>query len=1819
MPSTAPNSLDLVTTLPDATLRQQLAGKSNLLMAIRQPLADCTQQLRSLFNQAPSLRQTLHDKLQAHLQADPTQCGLRHADSQVSLLTFAARIMASPVYANPFIGWSTWGFADTSPYAKLSTADWVQALAPLVNAGHAQALRNYWEARMPGSWVSRHAHTCELLRQHFKRSLDLAYGLGTLDNNHWLQGGQPEPRYALLEWQLPSGVRLPSTAALLIGPGPDAPGWLIYLPSLSNSVLAFETRERLCGWVFENRSSLWSDPRSPITTASPDNVLITELQADGFEAWLEESRRQQEEIAEHHLLQACLLSETDPLDWLTLQTWEAQRQSIVRQGLSTTLEAAIEAVIADDTALALEEAHFACLPAHLPVGWRQHLIERQEALLEQYLDGQTDPSSAKVTSLRERQAALDQLQDAQDAALLERPEGGTPDDLQAQLDPLSERLCQALLQEARLQHAVGELSDVHLSWVEHLVDRPEPSLQRPVQACALELVGADRTWPLSGYMTFRALPGEEDETAEPSVLLYRPGQHGGLMAFEDELALVRSLQATLHGAWPDALLETAGTRDDTQLRALLTHPTPFTFNHPIIAAHFMAHCVQGIIDTLPAATPRELARQRLCVSENRARSIAFARLAHTNRSSHFQAQLTPLKHLDADQLAELAAEVDSLQSALQASASLLSRSLPSRNLFTRQLLDEHLRQAFGVQHMPQITLNIADSVTLKKEVTGQSGVGGAGSKDVAVFSEARSDVSLEAFILTALDEGLRLRLSNAIIRFDPANPVLEQALTPAYIASLITQLDAAGRYEQCITKAYLGLEQETAWQVQWRQEVLRRPYEHRLRLLALSRPAGLSADGLQLLERFCREQVEADAPKLIAYHTLVLRPGTAADGASDQVGLSDITVIEGAGGPALLYLPEAPNDQVFSQHASSSAACEALQNMALDRSMASYLATRTQSGNPDEHASYIDMALQKGFKAFIALGTKRSESLPTYASRLEMGEQLRKHRASSRSQADLALAAPQIFDHYFFLGLRLALGMLPGASTALALYDGWQTAQAAVNAFGQGDAQQGLLHLTSLLQSLSDAILTLAPLAASPGKPAITPRLLARQRQNLTPLTPISAGSKARPSPFAGYEAELPAGPLLPSSRAQGAGVFEHRATQQSYILRNTAWYAVDWDSTYATWRLKPQGGLTYRQPVRLSAQGVWETPGRLNGLLVDTGLQGGGVALTTLYNQGIAYWRLVLRRQPPALTGMALAHDINDELMRIRTRLNTRQADYRAALQAVADGAQPDDVQRAAIVRARQPLSEELTRSIEFNTRSIARLQAQRSTLSRTDYARFTALCESNISEMSLLEMRLVSKRLIIGTHQAELAARAIQAQPGTTMPKALAKRLTQNSLLANKEMIEALTEVERLAIRHQARRNALRGTALTDYLRSIHETGLTLDVSNARLVRASILSSTLFKVSAIEHPQVGAFMAHFHEQGVALRSTLYSHIEMPNANLTRAQERQFLGSAQTHYARFLSHVTAWEDNFQDLLSDDEVQALRQLLRQLGDDIEATLGRAAAHQRPDPRPARGTPRPRLFETVEGPMIGSEYVERGQLRMRINRPNSDQPHSVYTRNAANLWQPSAPARTAPSETLQNLVDAATARLDDLPQQQARLRRYQTPQAIPADLEGIAQGHAQQLRFIAGQVRFKAGNAISAEHTALTQRLEAAAEQMQALGRQLRIAQTKATGKPAVGHLQYLLEQQAVELAWSRVLKPKLDRQGKPAEYLEEYLVRDRTTQQVLWYAHFHFRKQPAQGFTRLEAGHLKLASERNLGEGAWRGRLSEAQANQLFGNLRPAA
>lgn len=171
---------------------------------------------------------------------------------------------------------------------------------------------------------------------------------------------------------------------------------------------------------------------------------------------------------------------------------------------------------------------------------------------------------------------------------------------------------------------------------------------------------------------------------------------------------------------------------------------------------------------------------------------------------------------------------------------------------------------------------------------------------------------------------------------------------------------------------------------------------------------------------------------------------------------------------------------------------------------------------------------------------------------------------------------------------------------------------------------------------------------------------------------------------------------------------------------------------------------------------------------------------------------------------------------------------------------------------------------------------------------------------------------------------------------------------------------------------------------------------------------------------------------------------------------------------------------------------------------------------------------------------------------------------------------------------------------------------------PASLEDLANGYAATLKELAQSITRKGGERLEDVQRAVALDLQNSAKNLERTGQQLRIEQTKIAQQPGFGHLEYLHVQEEVSIHWSRTLEPAKNKQGNAIEYLEEYRIDDKTTGDPLWYAHFHFKNRPKQGFARLEAGHLKLAAEVNQRAGVWRGVLTESQAGKLFGGLRPA-
>ena len=1789
-----------------------LAGRGNALTLADEHRRHAADTLQDLFNHAPSLRITLNNALRRALEVDPQTCGLEDRDRRITLLDFAARLLVNPAMTNSVIEWSTWGVEEASSYAAFSARHWLQALTSVLPKRILPTA--YWDTRMPGQSVSRRSYAEKNLREHFRHTLDLNYGLDRLQTQGWKIGQLDEAsRYAQLHWRQPGeGVGV-CPGALLIQSGANDKAWLIYRPMAKNPVRAFQNEAALLEWAHKNQHQLWSTPSTPLASGSDSAFIqVTSLVGDAFSGLLDSILTNQEQLVEGELLQA----PQSPMDWVGLEEKEAECKPRFRKALPDALDQQLKMLVSGDEALAAQEVHFDSLDERLPLGWRKQRINRQEKLLSAYLGNDTEPTSPLMAALRTQQAKLDEQDAALQKLLSTLPENITLQswsqayDDRSRFDCLSQHFASSLLLEADFQQLLGELSSSHLQWVHELVERPEPSLQRPVMPSALKLVVGDRSWMLTGLMTLQALPDEEMQAPDTTLLLYKPGFDGGLATYESEHVLFDHLLNTLYGAWPEMLLESAWPQDSEALLEQLDSTgtkaklvsIPIT-NH---AFDYLTQTHLALLTDADDATKLQL-RWKLGITNNSARQQAFERLAERNRTSHLHTNLHPLSHLDAAQRTALAAQVDALRNAMLASSQLLAKDLPERGQFARNQLNAHLRSTLSLSEPPKITLDIADYTGKKRVPVPESGFGHA-YKIVTTFSAERSHVPLEEFLLWALNDDLTLRLGNANIIFDDSvsDPELKQKITLSTIANLVKTLDLAGAYEQKILDAFTGDGGQTDWEAQWRQETLRRPFEHQLKILALSQPQALDEAGKKVLELYCQEQLDASRTPTVRHHSLVLRPGTAPDGSSHQLTLSGMFLLEPSEGPLLVLMPDAPNGKVISQYASREAACQALENLAMDTDMRTYLASRPLDGDSSTHLSYIDQALLKRLSGFIAIGETRSESFAQMQINLLMGRLITKHRASSRSQVDLYLEKEAIRHGRVYDYIKLAVGFIPGVGTLVALYDGWHAANESVEAFLRGAPGEGIEHLNSVFQSLVDALFDVV-VTTSFHPSGTQARTRTHNRQQLAGLRSTSVTRQARPDPFHGYTTEAPTGPWINHPEAYGKGVYRHVESGGDYIRHQEMHYLVEWDTTYLTWRLKGGSSRSYKQPIRLDEQGTWTTHGGLSGRLVDSGLAGGGAYLARLYQQGWETLRTYTGRQPALRSPRQVVQDIVDKRKAQVDTLNAKLRAFKQALSASSD----HPVDPASLQRALQESVDQLESFVKFSFESLEALRRIRAELGRL----YQGMRDEVASGLGRQHPALVQQRHLQMQHQFNQVKKLEDASPNN-FDEVLEYHRQLSA--AQEKLCQSLSRMEEELHRTAKVTETLRGGHLTDYQRRLDTFDIPLDPNGFRTFRLSIQAGNIIRTPGSFSDDLLLLMRQVRRELLELRHQLFSHQDLPAADLSRAQRYKFLQQVKARYQRYDNYMTTWQDSFPTLVTPQSTQWLRKDLKKLVAEVDEALSASAPIRRAKAA-KRGSSKPRIFDTVDQQqLIGHEVRVDGQVQIQVGSRLDEAGTTTFTQSANNLWQSSI---RQPSESLismSSLLAMAAKRLKGAAAQHAKLRQYQALNMTPASLEDLANGYAATLKELAQSITRKGGERLEDVQRAVALDLQNSAKNLERTGQQLRIEQTKIAQQPGFGHLEYLHVQEEVSIHWSRTLEPAKNKQGNAIEYLEEYRIDDKTTGDPLWYAHFHFKNRPKQGFARLEAGHLKLAAEVNQRAGVWRGVLTESQADKLFGGLRPA-
>lgn len=1796
------------------------AGRGNALLKAEHQRQQAVKALQTALDQAPLLRTTVRNQLQKALQLDPDTCGLYDGDSQVTLLTFAARVLCDPALATPFGEWLTWGLASDSTYATWTGQGWAQTLKPLVVSLLADNRAAYWDVRMPGHALSRKAYVQQHLGEHLRCTLELNYGFDRIGEEA-SQLGQlhSSSLYAQLYWNHSNDPAELCPDALLIQPETNDMPWLLYRPAANNPIRSFQDQVALLRWAHEHRQLLWPHPATPLEPESDMSFInVQAMSTDGLAGLLDSVLNDNDRLTTRYLLEAAQESATGPLDWSPLEDWEAKRGIQLNEALPEKLKEHLDRVVGDDETLAAEELHFDSLDERLPLGWRRQRIERQETLLATYLGDEVEPTSAKMTELRQHQSQLDKASEALHKLLAELPD--SVDDTTfgliygetSRFEQLSQHFSQDLLLEARFQHLLADLSTSRLAWIEQLVERPEPSLQRPVVANSLKLVIGKRSWTLTGYLAVQEIPGDDSEAFDGAWLLHKSGHYGGLRVFTDQTHLSNALLKTLYGVWPETLLESAWPQDAESLLKCLdqTKEVPSIVLEPI-TTHVFDYLTQTqlALFTRTASTALQTLQVNLGISTNQARIQAFERLAQRNRTAHLSTQLRSLGHLDDAQRVALSTTVEALRVAMLNSSRLLQRDLPERGLFARNKLHERLRQSFSVSTLPGITLNIADRIVKERQSLSESGMANA-YKEATAFSPERSNIPLEKALLWALDDDLTLRLGNAQILFDDNAPEqMRQQLNQSFVASLVNELDLAGAYEQQILNAFKGVKDEPAWATLQRQEILRAPFEHQLSIIALSRSTRLAPEGQQLLERFCQEQHDTTLSKTIDYFTMELMPGVAADGSSNRVDLSGIYVLQAETGPVLLLLPDAPNERVISQHNSAESACRALEEMTYSEAMRNYLASRPLEGDASVHLSYINTAALQKYTGFIGLGVKRQEPWTQFQANLQMGKLILENRASSRSQCDLFLEQEAIRHGRVYDYIKMAVSLVPIAGSAIALYDGWNAANASVEAFLRGDSREGVNHLNSVFLSMVDAMLDLAPGALAIGSNAVS-RTIARQRMLSTSIPHTTITRRNHSKPFLGYQTEAPAGRWVDHPAAYGKGVFQHIETNTNYIVRQGRYFQVEWDETYRTWRLTGTQTRTYKQPVKLSEAGTWQTHGSLSGQIIDNGLAGGGAYLGTLYNRGWQTLRGYLRPQLAPMTPVEVLTSIHTGCLAQQARLQTKADALNQAHGFRPDRSRGTPADPATVNRALQEATDQLQEFVTFHEQSLDRLHTIRSHMRPAQYRKIYDDLGINLGRQHPKLLRQRHTQVSLGYNQLE---RLIQTADEAAISPL--EHLRQVRHIHQKFGI-ALEKLEGELRRLNHVRSRLHADNLTIYDQDIAALGIPLDPQSCRVVRLSSLASGIFKLPSVINYDFTLMLRRVNTEILELRSALFSHGDLAAASLSRTQTHRFLLQLKQRYQRFVNHMLSWQDTFPDFITAETTQQLRQELARLIKEVDSALSASAPTRKPTGKP--GQDKPRLFETVDQQLlIGREISVDGQPTMQVTSTVSSSVHATYTRTTDGKWQSTPAASAAPSGPLQSLVATANKRLADTPAQHRKLLQYKGLNMLPADLEDLAQGYAATLRDLAQDITRKGADALTDAQQSLVQRLKQAADELSTYGRQLRIEQIKANPQPGINHLQYLHAEEQVSIHWSKTLAPAKNKQGNPIEYLEEYRIDDSSTGATLWYAHFHFKNRPAKGFARLEAGHLKLASEVNQGSGAWRGPITESQATTLFDGLRP--
>lgn len=1778
----------------------------------------CCEGLRELFAGVPSIRDTVDGLLRQQLDLDGVHAGLllpatgAQPERFISLTHACAFAFQHPQLDSALAPhWRITGLPRSHSLSSLTPRQMLERLKTLnPEQAHNRRWRDFWSARAPGTAVSRQTRAVELYRNHFEAAVHLAFArkaltaqqlgplLSIIDPEvETTPPNAPPLRTEQLALVLSNQSRLKLTGAWAISRGPTVDGehWL-YLPSHPVAIQAFGKRSDLEDWLTrqglvpqglpnDNLSIEYSAKSAPMPTGASD--LFANHQQAQISA-LRNGTRGKTNLAEQGAQSL-------------LQADEVDRQ----RGNSPVIASPPRLDVTQHEDRSSEQPLFGSLYADIPWSSRQAALNRQRDALDRLI-----VQVGNGTGLQPLKDCLNALekaeQDADKAAvsLLHRPRAASSE---PEFTALHSAHRAGLKAEAAVQRLLGQLSDDEHHLLMSVLERTDTApVAASLSLSAPEQIGdTPRVVPraLDGVFVVSAADAHADADSPHSVLIYWPGNGGGLQRFANRRELERVL-VKMTAAAKGATLQWQAITGDALEHGLKQLTKDFEKRANAIADDAPQRAER--LETL-----RVLALATLQVPVHAARNLAFAHRLEQDRSAALADHLPDwLQRLPVADRGALKALIEAYLKAMKRSHELLTLALEPRSEFTRKHLQARLRQDFSVKGAFDVQLDIPDAVTWETRYS--AGPTGPVRTTVMVASATRSRMSLEALAQLNIDSALSVQqdpLSQRLVLMhreitadnDKERIRLLNGITPTYLRKILPELDLPKAYEQQILDAFKGALSEPVFVREHRRESLIEPWRLMLKLQGECARLQKQIDSEEL--QILNIAIDANTPAGWRAHgkRIVLLPARLSAGGKDTSGegpstLSGVTFIEEqVSGVTLLYLPDGPDGRFLRRYDSREAARKALFNLCQQDRMIRYLAGRALGGDARAHESRLNEAVRRYFDGMIEIGAPwpASTSLAAHLLDAHMGRLIIAHRDTSRSNAALsleryALEGPRAFNY-----IKMALGVVPFVGTAIALYDAWNAANQAVAAFLRGNVGDGLAELQTVLLCLIDAAMDLLPGEAATSSLATEARQLTRTRQ-WRALT-ASAGALQPPSMrkarqvvarFAGYEYEHPIAlvGLQPATHGLYRNVYRH--PDGDFIVRQGRVFQVQLSKDLRQWRLFGNSRKTYKQPIALDEAGQWDTWFGVYGTTFDGGGLGGGNVLGHVANALDPIWPDAIRQRLPrwwADQAFRRHHALTEAADELAVRINDRVKLTDTALAAYRS-APPERL--GALMQAAETACSADIEMVGRHYQTLADL------LPLTHGNKRRALLEFQSNDALLMTDRY-KLRLIFASHRADPVIDrmdALTAKLDTTPAEAFADRmrLLEDIRKLRLEILQAFDTIE-------ARRRDLnlwyqRITISADkahMTREVSELSGRLNDTTLLYLRTGHLLETVTRYDATSEVSWLLLQNQAMIKRDQVDRAFFTQFSLPEVTATRAQRNQILQDCIDQYSRFRRDLQAWTASYPQHFHLDAVPTLLDCIDKMTERARKAL------DLPPPAAAPGVRRKKVFVTEDDQLlIGVERTTSTSGRPQYTVTGQGGYNEIWELAAngkSRLLNPRTRAAAAVERNLESLVAEARQRLDSQETYLTRVQAYASQNMLPVDLEHMMLSEANEL-----SQRARSIETLAPQNPIIVQ-LRGKATELTATGRAMRTRQSLQTRQPTDGMLADLVDQKAVEIRKTRPIANLGKRRDGRSDFMQEYEIWDltQTPAKVLWYAHFHYAKASA-ALGAFEKAHLKLPEHRFL-------------------------